>query len=73
MTVKAIQYKRGRPHIKIGPLHTNSRRQETQTRVIKICTTITQIETSSSSTSEIDTLEVRMGTMKNMKMHRYDE
>jgi phage antirepressor YoqD-like protein len=51
MTEEPIQYKRGKPNKNVLPHHTNLGRQEIQTRDIKVCTTITQIETSNAPNS----------------------
>lgn len=64
MTEKKIPMKRGKPNKRISPHHTNPRRQEIQTREIKSCTTITQIETSSALAYEMGTLEVIMERME---------
>ena len=55
MTKERTQYKRGRPNKKVLPHHTNSGRQEIQSRDIKIRTTFTQVVTSSLSTSGMET------------------
>ena len=57
MIDEQIQYKRGKPNKKVLPHHTNSKRQEIQTRDIKICTTIAKIETFSLSTSREEICE----------------
>ena len=57
MTEEQIQYKRGRPNKRVLPHHINSGRQEIQPRDIKICTTITQVETFGLSESGVESLE----------------
>jgi hypothetical protein len=59
-----IQYKRGRPNKRILPHHTTSGRQEIITRDIKICTTITQLETFSLLTSGMDACEDQLEKME---------
>jgi hypothetical protein len=60
MTEERIQYKRGRSNKRVLPHHTNLRRQEILTRDIRICNTITQLETFSLLTSEMDTSEDKL-------------